>query len=495
MRSICVFHYHFRPGGVRQVIERTVPELLRSVVQTDRVVFLGGTLPDASWQTAMAELLAPRKVIFESIPELGYLAEMGTPDPRLRQILTDGVAKFYLRFRPKIVWAHNLSVGRNPLAALALAKSATEHGAILVCHHHDWWTEARWQRWPEMLQWGLQEEAEVAAATCPDGENVRHACVHPRDAAVLAFCFGMRTLWLPNMGPREKFAPDALTLKKAAEDLAGIQPYWLSPSRLLRRKNLLEAALLVQILGGRHFAVMGGPSSAGEMHYAGLLQTGADHLQLDLTTNLAGRTDLPPALVLALAEGALQTSLMEGWGLPGDEAAALGCPFLLRELPGLDHASASFSYKDLRLPAPPTPEEQTRLRRMRRSALEKVPPWWHPLCQEIDLDQPATAFSGLTPQGQLEFLKESAESGHAALLEANPWLKDWQRSFAQGRVSVSPGALPASKDRHRHSEELWLARFSQLLAASGPNTNPTTALTSLFNKTLPTAMAHPWLVG
>lgn len=62
-------------------------------------------------------------------------------------------------------------------------------GMRLVCHHHDWWVESRWERWCEVkIQGGSFEFA--CRSTLPDGPHVRHLCVHPDDAAGAAAACG-----------------------------------------------------------------------------------------------------------------------------------------------------------------------------------------------------------------------------------------------------------------------------------------------------------------
>jgi hypothetical protein len=496
MRSFCVFHYHFRPGGVRQVVERTLPPLLRQVVQTDRAVMLCGEAPDPEWALRMGQIVAPRKLIFEVVPELSYLETLGRPSTGYRQNLSQALSKVFLRHRPKLVWAHNLSVARNVLAGLELAKVAQAHGSQLLCHNHDWWTESRWRRWPEMLAWGVESEAEVAQAVCPSGDHVRHACVHPRDAALLSEHFGLRSEWLPNLSPSQLFPPTQEQLERGREKLGEKLPYWLAPVRVVGRKNLLEAMLLTHVMRGRHFATMGAASSPAESAWETRLAEGAQHLNMRLTVGLARQEKLPPSVLIAAATGLVQSSVQEGWGLPSQEAATVRRPLLLRQLPGLEHVQGPLQYTHLSIGNHRTVAEDERQRDLWLQAQNLCPPWWRSALMSAGAERrsaPST-FCQLSPAGQLEYLKTSASNGHGPLLEANPWLKSWrEQALEEGWLEsqMPPSDTLAEKSKE---EDLWLSRFSNLLRSQSPSPKSVHVQDTLFRSTLSCIVDRPWLL-
>jgi hypothetical protein len=490
MRAVCVFHYHLRPSGVRSVVERTLPALLKQVLQTDRVFFLTGEVPDADWAAHITMLLAPRKVSFEVVPEMAYLSELGSPSPGFRKNLSEAVNRLFLRHRPKLVWAHNLSIARNPLAAATLDAQCKAHGSVLFCHHHDWWPEVRWERYAEMQAWGLATSSEVADATCPEGAHVRHAVVHPRDAAVVGTHVGLRSMWLPNLSPAAHFRPTQQELEHGRAILAGMKPYWLMPTRLLGRKNPLECILVAKLLGATHFATLGGVSSPREAVYENLLEKAAAALGMDLSINLAKTTGLRPAVLLAQAQAGIQCSLLEGWGLAGVEAAALQKPFVLRELPGMEHVTTPFTYKELVLATPTSSPEQLRRTQASSRAAAFLPAWWQDIFRNAHTESETPWFSHLSPLGQLEYLVESQSENHAGLLSANPWLQAWRDQLAAPLETTG-----AVKDGPMDEEEIWLNRFQQLVEARGPKGNSEDLLSDVFSRSLASAKVWPWLVN
>ena len=51
-QELVVVHYHFRPGGVRRVLELLLPELAKSF---KKITLVGGESPDAVWSRAASE--------------------------------------------------------------------------------------------------------------------------------------------------------------------------------------------------------------------------------------------------------------------------------------------------------------------------------------------------------------------------------------------------------------------------------------------------------
>ena len=69
--ELCVLHYHFRPGGVRRVIEMGLPALARAA-GIARVVLAAGEAPPADWRELMERALHPCAVEWCVEPAFGY---------------------------------------------------------------------------------------------------------------------------------------------------------------------------------------------------------------------------------------------------------------------------------------------------------------------------------------------------------------------------------------------------------------------------------------
>ena len=58
--SLVVVHYHFRPGGVRRVLELLLPELAK---RFKKITLLGGESPDADWGRAIRSTIPRLRVV------------------------------------------------------------------------------------------------------------------------------------------------------------------------------------------------------------------------------------------------------------------------------------------------------------------------------------------------------------------------------------------------------------------------------------------------
>src|SRR5262249_31124338 len=148
-------------------------------------------------------------------PAFGYLSEQsssrGTVTNRIRVALDRLLAG--ADGRNTLVWAHNLGIARNLILTRELVRACERRGVTLVAHHHDWWFDNRWLRWPEMRRFGFRTLAVAARTIFPETARVRHVTINRADARVLQHHFGKRVAsWLPNLTPRDS-APEPLRVQ------------------------------------------------------------------------------------------------------------------------------------------------------------------------------------------------------------------------------------------------------------------------------------------
>ncbi len=490
MSSVVVVHYHWRPGGVRSVIGRSLSLLPRALGRfgVDKIVLAGGAelhrAEFAQWQRLHPEIELTQEVV----AEFSYLAEQ--PLDRMSgmgDLVAAAADRLLRRHRAAVVWAHNFSVGRNVFLGDGWRRATADAGVMLWCQHHDWWPECRWERWPEMRRWGIRSLAQAARGTVPDGPGVRHTCVHPWDAALLQRRLGRRAAWLPNLSSHpEPAAPELMAAVRSAAD-GGRRPLWLVPSRLLRRKNPLEAVLLAALLRPDcRLTILGDASAAQESPLASALREAATVLGIDL--DLGATRKFPVPALLGGAEVLLQTSVLEGFGLTALDAAAWQKPLLLRRLPQLTTALEKHlvhlptTYADLALP----PEIATKIPQAISPAPESLPPEWRALLKQTE-DFPAT-FAGLTVAGQQQALP-TTPCALTAFREANPWLENWRKMSADH-------SLPAVQRNVTLAEEeaAWLETVEQVLTAPDtPEADSGQILSDFARAVLTSASRHPLL--
>ncbi len=483
--KLVVVHNHFRPGGVRRVIELAVPHLVRDLQPRVRtIVLVAGEAPAPLWLERFRAGLGALPVVVRTDPALGYVAEHRmTAVTRARRLriffseLFDGLSP-----GGGVVWAHNQGLGRNPALTQALARACAARKLPLVLHHHDWWFDNRWNRWAEMRRSGFRSLGQVAATLLPADPNARHAAINQADARILQRHFHRQASWLPNLSgvePRPNAAREHQARRWLTTQLGDAAPVWLVPCRLLRRKNLAEALLLTRWLRPEAWLVTtGGVSSAEEEGYARQLEAAAEtegwRLRLGL---LAGSESGKPTVpeLLAASEAVLLTSLMEGFGLPYLEAAASRRPLLARALPNIVPDLARFgfrfpqSYDDVRIdPALfDWAGEQDRQRQLFRDWQKCLPRTCRTLVGKPAVLAAASSarpvpLSRLTLTAQLEVLRHPPETSWRRCAPLNPFLSVWRARAASGTLKVTrwPRSATAWLDGAAYAE-----RFAALLAA------------------------------
>lgn len=459
--KLVIVHYHLRPGGIRRVIELATPHLVRaSVMPITGLVVMTGERADRSWHEEFARRLPGVAVEVFVRPCFRYLSEQrGSPTRIARQIrealgelFSDAGAADYF------VWAHNLGVGRNLLLARELAAVCGAHRIPLVAHHHDWWFDHRWVRWPEMRRAGFRTLAAAAATVFPPTNNSVHVAINHADAAVLTRHFGSRAAWLPNLAEpapppsaaRVRVARRWLRRQLAHEDA----PVWLLPCRTLRRKNIAEALLLTRWLRPEAWLVVtGAASSAEEQPYLRALEQAAHRHQWRLRPGvLAGDESRKPTVaeLLAASEVVLLTSLQEGFGLPFLEAATARRPLIARRLPNVSPDLDRFGFRfpqayDEILIAPglfdwgrERARQETRFGEWRSTmpALARRRVRLPPMLANVRPHP--VPFSRLTLAGQLEVLSRPPGESWSAGVVLNPFLEAWRRNAGSGKLRVTP---------------------------------------------------------
>ena len=454
-------HYHLRPGGIRRIIELATPHLVREAPRPiTHVVLATGQCADRTWQEHFARQLpgVPVEVLVE--PSFNYLSEQHSSSKRITARMQGALEKLLKKADAAncLVWAHNLGVGRNLLLSRELAAACAERNIPLVAHHHDWWFDNRWARWPEMRRIGFRTLTASAKAVFPGHTDSLHAAINRADASILSRHFGKRSLWLPNL--TEPAPPPPATRvrsarrwlrNKLAHDGA---PVWLLPCRSLRRKNIAEALLLTRWLRPEAWLVVTGAASSGdETPYFHVLERAAHqhHWRLRLGV-LAGDESRKPSVpeLLAASEAVLLTSIQEGFGLPYLEAAATQRPLIARRLPNiapdLDRFGFRFpqAYDEILIASDlfDWQAEQARQQKRFKTWRASMPASVRKQVSEpvlLATKRPqAVPFSRLTLAAQLEILARPARETWESCAPLNPFLKTWQRRAATRRLRRTP---------------------------------------------------------
>jgi len=488
LSRILVVHYHLRPGGVRRVIELALPAIARSAPDLREITLAVGEGSDPMWIENLRKSLGKVALRLVVEPSFRYLAEQPSPAKSLRARLAPAMES--LLRATDAVWIHNPALGRNLMLADVLASTAARYGLPVIFHHHDFWFENRWARWPEMRAAGYSTLRAVAEACFPVGPGVVHATINRLDHSALRCAFGERAIWLPNPAFRAA-VPSAGRVRAArtwlTRELGDSGPVWLCPTRLLRRKNLAEALLLTRWLRPEAWLVTtAAVSSEDERSYARRLMDAARkngwRARFSILADREG--DAPRVEELkAASEAVLLTSIQEGFGLPYVEAVAAGRPLLARRLPNVMPDLRRWGFR-----LPHTYAEvwiDPRCIDMRRERERQIVLWrrWKSSlpssCRRLAEPPPVAAprieagpiaFSRLTLAAQMEVLSLPAEETWNLCRRWNPLLRKWKPQAE--RASLQVAAWPAAADNELGIEAA-AARFLHALDHAPGRTPPT----------------------
>ncbi len=485
--KLVIVHNHFRPGGVRRVIELATPYITASPqLRVSEVVLACGEQPDSMWLAQFRARVAPVPVTCITAAALQYLAEQKIQPRTVARRIDAFLANILAGADAAncVVWAHNQGLGRNLILSRELAGLAAAGRIRLILHHHDWWFDSRWQRWPEMRQAGFNTLRQVAEALLPAGPNVRHIAINRADATVLTRHYPNQTAWLPNPVEFQATPPDAAV--HAARrwlhgQLGARAPVWLMPCRLLRRKNIAEAVLLTRWLRPDAWLVTtGGVSSKDELAYAARLKAAAQRHGWRLRLGVLAHTESSgPSIeaLMAVSEAVRLTSLQEGFGLPYIEAAAAGRPLIARAIPNVVPDLEMFGfrfpqmYREL-LVDPGLFDWRAELGRQKalfRAWRAQLPRAWRKFVGTPTLLATGRAprpipFSRLTLTAQLEVLAKPAGDSWRLCAALNPFLERW-RNLAE-QVKLHPTVWPERADAWL-SGPAYARKFGRIIEVGG----------------------------
>lgn len=446
---LVIVHHHFRPGGVRRVIELAAPHLIEHWPEdVEGVLLVAGEAPDTAWLRIFRERVKGTPVKTLVLPSFGYMSEQKLKGEKLRQCVAHEILELQAELKRDsyFIWAHNLGLGRNLYLSSELTFACRCCSIPLLMHHHDWWFENRWHHFAAMREPGLQKLDAIANAVFADAPYTCHAAINQADATVLKKYFPYHAAWLPNMVEPAKPITEArvdAVRRWLTQQLGEDAPIWLLPCRLLRRKNIAEALLLARWLRPEAWLVTtGGVSSAEELAYAESLSTAAQKWGWRLRMGiLKGDNDNQPAVqeLMAASEAILLTSLQEGFGLPYLEAVAAGRPLIARELPNIAPDLEKFGftfphcYRELLVdPALFDWEEERKRQTLLFSEWKDLMPRTvsqiagKPILLAAGKDPCPVPFSRLTLTAQLEVLTKPAAYSWERCVALNRFLKPWR---------------------------------------------------------------------
>jgi hypothetical protein len=370
--DLVIFHYHLMPGGITTVIRRCVEALSRHSSRISRIRVVAGRLPEGAQGFAGAEIVCLPEIDYSSVRLLGGVLRRERAE-RLADALREKFAA-----DEAVWWIHNYHLGKNPLfteAVLRLAGAAD--GPRMILQPHDF---------PEAGRYGNLSALDrfVSLPLYPVGPRIRYALINARDLEILraAGIPESRLFLLENpvsppledMWDGNRRGLRALLFPHADP----LQPTLLYPVRSIRRKNVLEAGMLLRLVDTPLRLVVTLPGiSKPERAYSSLVESA-------FTTGLipgefaagARRPDLRLERIAAACDLVVSSSVQEGFGYLFVQALQWGLPLLARNLetvPGSDRLYDGYPavfYSGL--PSPLEPSERSSLLGRYREKLRRI---------------------------------------------------------------------------------------------------------------------------
>ncbi len=365
---LVIIHYHFAVGGVTSVIAKALSEILRDPspsTQYKTITCLSASKPDALTtvlEHAHASHYTRLRVLTHSC--FGYLnpttslARRHTISNTIHNVLR-GLAKPHTLF-----WIHNYHLGKNPLLTRCLidffSPEAFPNKCHCIFHIHDFPEDGRYDNYQVLSQ-------EIPPNTLyPRHPHISYACINSHDATCLHH-HGIPATVIPNIvhytpthpahyNQRHKQTLLEITKESSNYNLQSTSdPYTLLlyPVRAIRRKNVLEAMLITNMLNETSsipvlMALTLFGASAQEEAYSKLCKTlftkkkvvsgffGLGHWLSEYATKKSltatGRT-FDFATLCDCADLFISSSCKEGFGIGFIHAPQHHSPLLARSLP------------------------------------------------------------------------------------------------------------------------------------------------------------------
>lgn len=310
---VAIVHYHYRPGGVTNVIQRAV-DALRPLNIAATVLF--GRPPTQALDNISVCCLEG----------LDYdEADSGSPDNLAEKMKT--AAEAALGGAPDIWHIHNHALGKNMMLPAAVVKLAREGQRILL-QIHDFAEDGRPANYKRLRAAFGPGGALQTTPLYPHADHVHYAVLNRRDQSWLCAIGAelRRVHWLPNSVPSE------IGIAKTPSKTGATR--WIYPTRAIRRKNIGEFLLWAALAkNDERFAVTLAPTNPNDCAVYERWKTLAAEWKLPVEFEVGLRANSIPWW--QQGNGVVTTSVAEGFGMAFLEPWMVDMPLVGRDLPDI----------------------------------------------------------------------------------------------------------------------------------------------------------------
>ncbi len=470
-RDLLIIHYHFKKGGVTDVITAAIKafDIHKAV---ERITLACGNAPEKT-DEIMASVGALQNISIKSkhTAALGYCDVKNKPDAHASMNARDyeALRHFFNAYTSEdtLWWVHNHHLGKNPFFTKMLMEHLRVSGQRCILHMHDFPEEARFANLAALKQVMPCAHCYTAMA------GTQYAVINSVDARILQTS-GLEAHYIPNIVRQNKPAhqPEKLTKKQALSAhafLYAIAPeaahktedtlLFTYPVRCIRRKNALEGALITKLYQAYaqtscNYNITLRGESEQEKRYServhSLFEEGAVHGFFGLGKD--PRNTLSLAEVCGASDVIISSSVQEGFGFSYLGAATWGSPLLARRIAVAEDSAKILTdwdahwYSELAIPV--TLLSAMQLSRLQRAYQEKIQAvrsmglYTQQLVQalEKELHEMTTAtaidFSFLDLETQVHLIQNFAHHCET-LLKANAKLMQATKALVQSKKTIN----------------------------------------------------------
>jgi len=360
MHRITIFHYHLQTGGIAQVISDSVRAILQQAPDAFEIEIVSGreegtgefisqlrekcALPPDSPQSGTLASGRLSGGVCELIDYTDMMEKPPAPDRIEEELLR--------RYGGTIWWIHNYHLGKNPQFTRAVIDSALHHPEQqIVLHIHDFPESGRFYNFKRIHD-------QIEGQLYPVAPNVRYVVINKRDRDILVNA-GIpedHVFLLNNPIDTDNAKPvDIWHVSEKINTWAGTAlPFWepdgkllLYPVRAIRRKNVLEAALLTRMIDTPANLLVTLPGrSSQEKQYSDLVARVFEEKLVPGAWAVGTRLDEFGTSFHELTRSAdmvLSSSIQEGFGFLFINSLLWSVPLVARELDILDGIKSFFS--------------------------------------------------------------------------------------------------------------------------------------------------------
>jgi len=363
--TLLQLHYHHRPCGVSTVIDRYAKTFadINKAARCGNVVLCGEK--GAAFPISKVKVIVCKEMGYAQFTsKKGFEQTRDCIEKRLKRILRDPAFP-----RPIFVVAHNTTLGKNCALSSALSRLARDFDAMgddsrffLVVH--DFAEEGRIEQLCHIQK--LQSMGiHIWEDLYPACSNVTFVTINNRNKTLLQKA-GCKTVLLRNpvwqatapLKMSKQKMRFRLRQKAEADDVAlqANRPFLLYPTRIMVRKNPLEAILIATVYAKANLLLGTVWGKAGN-DFALLDQCKKICKTYSLpvlfdTYGLLGKNEAPQAMY-SLADAVVSTSIAEGFGYLFAESSQFNKPVIGRMPQGLsanELGDTQYLYRQLMVP-------------------------------------------------------------------------------------------------------------------------------------------------